>query len=435
MVGCAALGLLAWVYVPTLTMLAHAWVHNPRYSHGWLVPLFAVYLLWFRRARLRTAGSWESSWWGLPVLLAGLALHGTGTYFYIDWFNAASLPLSLAGLVILLGGWPALRWAWPTAAFLFFMAPLPYVLEVALGYPLQRLATIVSTYTLQTLGFLAVAEGNVIRLGEVHIGVAEACSGLGMLVLFVALAVAVVLLVHRPWFEKLLIAVSAVPIALLVNIVRITATGVLHKTVDSAWADYVFHDLSGWLMMPLALALLWAELRLLDWLRVPVMEQVTSQCLKSVVNSPQPHAALGDTPAGLSLEALLHCPQPQAIAADTPAGLSLEAVLHCPQPQAIAADTPVGLSLQSVLNSPQPQAITADAPAGLSLKAVLNSPQPLADAAGTPAGLSLKAVLNCPQPPADEDDEPAGLLETIAQGLGLSRSGRDEKVPASGRKS
>jgi exosortase/archaeosortase family protein len=100
----------------------------------------------------------------------------------------------------------------------------------------------------------------------------EACSGLSMLMIFFALSTAVALLIRRPWPERALLVASALPIAILSNIIRITVTGVLHKTAGSEVADLVFHDLAGWLMMPLALGMLWTELRLLNWvfpLRIP----------------------------------------------------------------------------------------------------------------------------------------------------------------------
>jgi exosortase len=205
----------------------------------------------------------------MVLLLAGLALRFAGTFAFFDWLAAAALIPCLAGVVVLVGGWRALRWAWPALAFLVFMIPLPFRVEVAVAHPLQRVATKASTYVLQTLGFMAFAEGNVIRMGEVRLNVVEACSGLSMLVIFFALSTAVTLLVNRPWYEKLVIIVSAVPIALMSNITRIVVTGIMHKTVGQEWADFVFHDLAGWLMMPLALGMLWVELRLLAWVFIP----------------------------------------------------------------------------------------------------------------------------------------------------------------------
>jgi exosortase len=262
--GVAAGFALLWVYAPTLIGLAHRWRHDSNYSHGYLVPLFALYLLWVRH-RVSARVSWRPSWWGVPMLTAGLVVHVAGVTLYPDWLNALSLIPCLAGFGVLLGGWPVLRWSWPALAFLTFMVPLPYRAQVALAQPLQRLGTLASTYALQTLGFPAFSENNVIRLGQVRIGVVEACSGLSMLVVFFALSIAVAVLVRRPLAERLLIVASAVPLALLANITRITATGVLHQMAGRDVAELVFHDLAGWLMMPLTLGLLWIELRLLDW--------------------------------------------------------------------------------------------------------------------------------------------------------------------------
>jgi exosortase len=258
---------LIWFYWPTFSEMVKRWSTDPRYAHGYLVPAFAVVLLWLRRGRLAALAP-RPSWAGLALVGAALALRLAGAYFYFAWVEAASLLPALAGLCVLVGGWQSLRWSWPAIAFLIFMLPLPFRLEGALAYPLQRVATKISTYALQTLGFPALAEGNVIHLEEVEIGVVEACSGLSMLFTFFAMATGVVLVIRRPWLDKILIVASAIPIALIVNVTRITVTGVLHELVGSRIANLVFHDLAGWLMMPMALGLLWLELELLSWLLI-----------------------------------------------------------------------------------------------------------------------------------------------------------------------
>ncbi len=260
---------LGWAYWPTLESLAQRWAHDPQYSHGYVVPVFALIVLWFRREQFPGADL-RPNWWGLAFLAAGTALRLVGAYFYLDWFDGLSLLPSAAGLCLLLGGWPALRWAWPAIVFLVFMLPLPYRIEVGLAQPLQSLATTVSTYTLQTLGLPAVARGNIIQIDDVEIGVLEACSGLGMLMTFFALSTAVAFVIRRPLRDKVIVFLSAIPIGVLMNLLRITATGVLHHTAGSELANLVFHDLAGWLMMPLALGALWLELLFLKHLVVPV---------------------------------------------------------------------------------------------------------------------------------------------------------------------
>src|SRR5262249_33240435 len=153
----------------------------------------ACFLLWQRRDRVAGQPP-RPHWGGLALLLAGLALRGAGTYCYFQWLSAVALVPCLAGGCVLVVGWRSLRWAWPALGFLRFLVPLPNRVESALGGPLQRVATVVSTYALQTLGFSAFAEGNVIRLGQIRVGVVEACSGLSMLFTFFALSAAVALL-------------------------------------------------------------------------------------------------------------------------------------------------------------------------------------------------------------------------------------------------
>jgi exosortase len=258
----AGLGATVWAFWTTLGEVAQRWAHDPQYSHGYLVPGFAVLLLALRWRRLdRTAAA--PSWWGLPVLLAAVAARLVGTRFSLDWLESVALLPCAAGVCLASGGRAAWRWAWPAVLFLFFMIPLPHRVAVAAAEPLQHLATVASCYALQTLSLPAVPEGNVILLNDARIGIVEACSGLRMLVVFFALSTGVALVIRRPLWERLVLVGSAVPIALFSNLVRITATGVLHETAGSDFANNFFHDVGGWLMMPLALVLLWIELKVL----------------------------------------------------------------------------------------------------------------------------------------------------------------------------
>ncbi|MBL8798357.1 MAG: exosortase/archaeosortase family protein, partial [Planctomycetia bacterium] len=239
---------LLWAYWTTLTELSQRWSYDASYSHGWLVPVFAAVLLWLRRDLMPTELVRPSWLWGGLLLTVGVACRLFGAYFHFVWYDPISLLPCLAGVVLLVGGWSAIRWTWPAILFLGFMIPLPYRYAGMLAEPLQRFATVVSTFLLQAFGLPALAEGNVILLSEVEMGIVEACSGLRMLVVFFALSTAFALIVRRPIWEKLLIVTSAVPIALAANVLRITATGVLHETVSSELANAVFHDFAGWLM-------------------------------------------------------------------------------------------------------------------------------------------------------------------------------------------
>ena len=257
-----------WAYWTTLAEIADRWATDPQYSHGFLVPVFAAYLLWSRRGVVRAADL-GPRWWGAGLVLAGGGLRMAGHFFYLPWVEAGSLLVVLAGLTAAAGGRRLLAWAAPAILFLAFMIPLPHRAQTLLGGALQQVATAASTYALQTLGVPAVSEGNVILLTDTRLGVVEACSGLTMLVTFFALAAGVAILARRSWPERGLILLSAVPIAVSANVVRITATGVLFEAHQGDLGRAVFHDLAGWLMMPLGLAMLFGELYVLGRAVVP----------------------------------------------------------------------------------------------------------------------------------------------------------------------
>jgi exosortase len=268
LVGLAVLAAgLGWAYWPMFLHVTTRWSQDPQYSHGYIVPLFALALLWRRRPLLDNAEV-RVSWWGLLFLGAGIALYLLSAYFFLPWLEGLALLPSLAGIAVLLGGWPVLAWAWPAIAFLIFMLPWPFSLEHALADPLQLLATRASIYPLRILGMPAFAEGNVICLNDLRLEVAAACNGLSMLVTFFALSAAITLVIDRPLPDKIVLFLSAIPVGVLMNIVRIVATAVLHRLVGSQLANAVFHDLAGWLMMPLAVTALWVELWILDHLFV-----------------------------------------------------------------------------------------------------------------------------------------------------------------------
>jgi exosortase len=260
---CAGLvvAMLLWAYWPVLVDMQRTWAKDPRYSHGYLVAPFALYLLWSRRQVMPE--ELQPSSLGLLVVALGGVLRSIGAYFYLSWFDAISFILSLAGLCLLHGGRACLRWAWPSIAFLIFMVPLPYRFEMALGSPLQRIATLVSTYALQVCGLPAFSSGNTILINDFTLGIIDACNGLGTTYMFLACAVAAAFMVPRPVVDRLLLIASAIPIALVANVSRITATGLLHETVGKGLSDVVYHDLAGWLMMFLALCILAVESHLL----------------------------------------------------------------------------------------------------------------------------------------------------------------------------
>ena len=260
--------LLVYSYYPALQLASVAWA-NAQYAHGWIVPLFSVGLLFWWRQPAVTPIPVSARVAGLLLLVASFALRLAVARFRIVTIDMYTFVPALVGAFLLAGGWSVLRWAWTPLLFLIFMFPLPDEATRYLLGPLQTIATIVSTFALQTLGLEAYREGNQIILGEMHLGVVDACSGLRMLTIFCALAVGLVMVGRRSWWENGIILASAIPIALVVNSIRITITGLLFQVADSEFAERVFHDWAGMVMMPMAMAMLYFEQYLLSNIFLP----------------------------------------------------------------------------------------------------------------------------------------------------------------------
>lgn len=267
LIGWAVLAVvLVWTYWSTIGYLLHTWWTLPDYGHGFFVPLFAAVLLWLRQDMV---DPWPKggTWWAMPLFAVWALARWANLYFNYDRDSDSLFPL-LVGIALFLGGWRALRWAWPSILFLGFMVPLPSFLQAMLSRPLQHIATRASVYSLQTLGISAIIrgdQGNVIQLPDPcpPLEVERACSGLSMLTLFFAVCVGAAFVIRARWWEKAIILVSAVPIAVFANVVRISLHGVLDMLISPAVGEFV-HDYAGWFMMPLAMLIIWGEMTLIS---------------------------------------------------------------------------------------------------------------------------------------------------------------------------
>lgn len=250
-------------YLQTSLAMMERW-NAADYLHCYLVVPFAAGLLYVRR-EFAPDGMNAGTWWGLPLLLAGVGMRIFAAFSSDPVFDPLSLVPTLLGAAMFLGGRPLLRWAAPSILFLVFLIPLPSFLATILSLPLQRAATVAGAYLLQICGIPVLTQGNVITLPSADLNVAEACSGLKMLVLFFAVCVGAALLLYRKsWPFRSAIVLSAVPIAIVSNVARIAITGILYEIAAPELAESLFHDMAGLLMMPLAMVLLWLEMVLLD---------------------------------------------------------------------------------------------------------------------------------------------------------------------------
>ncbi|MBA4107270.1 MAG: exosortase [Pirellula sp.] len=269
--GCLTAAVIV-AYENMIRFTATFWAKD-MYSHGYIIPFFAAYLFWIRKRPLRDAAPLDR-WIGVGVVAASLGLRIFAAYFDYNNFERVSFIGALLGVCLIAGGRSMFKWAWLPIAFLAFMYPLPSLIENTLLMKLQMYASIFSTWTLQVLGVSAARQGNTINVDTLDeaLEVAEACSGLRMLTIFGAMSVALVMIIDRPWWDKLIILLSAIPIALASNVIRIVATALLYMAFgqDTPWLNKIIHDWAGFAMMPIGLGLLWIELAILSRLTIPI---------------------------------------------------------------------------------------------------------------------------------------------------------------------
>ena len=253
------------LYFPVLSRLAAQWSHDPNFSHGFFVPAFSAYVLWQGRARLARLPH-DPAWSGLWLIVPGLFCLVVGTLGAEIFLARLSLILVLGGLVVLFLGWGFLRAVAFPWLFLLLMIPLPALLFNQITFPLQILASRIAATLLPLAGVPVLREGNVIRLPEMALEVAEACSGIRSLMSLVTLAVMYGYLLERRWILRWLLALAAIPIAVTANSLRIVGTGLLVQYWDPDKAEGFFHAFSGWMIFVVSLLLLFAVRRVLHWI-------------------------------------------------------------------------------------------------------------------------------------------------------------------------
>ena len=256
--------LFASYWNPTIINLWRMWMGSDEFSSGLLVPFLAVYILFSRRKELFKCKV-------QPALFSGFCAIGFAQFarFRGLWLGShsaenLSFVMSICAIALLLFGWRLIWRIWPVLLFLFLMLPLPNRVQGWVTQPLQNWATTSAVFGLETIGYEVGQQGNTIILNDTSVGVAEACSGLRMLTAFIVISALIVLLVERRWWQKIIILASSIPVAFLCNTIRLVITAIAFTYIDAQQWEKAFHDFGGLAMMPLALAIIVAELWLLS---------------------------------------------------------------------------------------------------------------------------------------------------------------------------
>ena len=246
---------------------------DPNWGHGYLVPLFSLWFLYIRRHKLKRV-KLQREWVGIAVLVLGMGIEFWSMYFFrFDYGRYIGLLISVFGLVLFLGGWSLMRHAWVAVLFLIFMLPVPYQYYERVASPLQELAARASVGTLNLCQVKAYRQGTVIQIpmgkfdsagNEIYepLSVIEACAGLRLLMAFIALGVAFAYLSDKPIWQRAVLIEMTVPIAVFCNMVRVSGTGLLYRFVpephNKTVATGFLHDFAGWIMLLVAMVLLFA---------------------------------------------------------------------------------------------------------------------------------------------------------------------------------
>lgn len=248
------------LYAPVLWETAQIWLHDDQHAHGVFIFPLALGLLWILRHELQGIAR-SPSGWGVVLLIVGLLLESVGYLARVKFVPFASLILVLWGGILLLHGrelWRRLRFV---VFFLIFAAPIPNALLMPLSANIQNASTVCAAESMSLVGYPLIRTGNRIDTPKVSVEVAEVCSGFKKLIALTAFACLYGFLFDIPNWKRALLVLSAYPIALIANSIRISAL----IAIGSEGGDAALHAAHDWaeigvLVMAFVLFTLWGRL-------------------------------------------------------------------------------------------------------------------------------------------------------------------------------
>lgn len=243
------------LYFPVVQKLLQDWDQDPNYSHGYFIPVLAGFMIWMQRERLGQAFKRPSNI-GLGVIVLGLI------QFIVAWVGSeyflqgTSMIVVLLGSVLYLWGWRVTLLTLVPIIYLVFMVPLPAIIWNKLSFPLALFASKISADLVSAIGLSIFREGNILTLPNITLQVADACSGLRSLTTLLALSAFVAFISDHTALKKWILFLAGVPIAIISNIIRLTATAILARHFGAPVAQGFIHEFSGWVVFVLGLVML-----------------------------------------------------------------------------------------------------------------------------------------------------------------------------------
>lgn len=258
-----ALGLLGVIYYDGLELMVKWWERD-EYSHGYMIPLVALYMIWQKQERLSDTSS-QGSWWGVGVILTGLIIFVMGEFGSLYVIVQYGFLVALYGLFITVLGVRSALALWAALAYLIFMVPLPNFLYNNLSNELQLISSQLGVMVVRWFDISVYLEGNVIDLGVYKLQVVEACSGLRYLFPLMSFGFLISYLYRGPFWHQALLFLSTIPITVLMNSFRIGVIGVTVDYWGIEMAEGFLHDFEGWVIFMGCIGVLVVEMLILHW--------------------------------------------------------------------------------------------------------------------------------------------------------------------------
>jgi exosortase D (VPLPA-CTERM-specific) len=262
-VFASVLALVAFAaFSGALLELVTRWSRQEEYSHGFLIPIIVAWMLWARRdALLASVG--RPSWYGPLLILLATIMHLVGELSALFLLSQLGFLVALLGIALGVGGYSLLRVTFIPIMFLVFAIPLPYFIDSVLSWRLQLISSELGVFFIRMFQIPVYLTGNVIDLGHYKLQVVEACSGLRYLYPLLSLGFLAAYLFQAPFWQRTLVFLSAIPITIVMNSLRIGLIGVTVDRWGSEMADGLLHFFEGWVIFLACAGLLAAEIYLL----------------------------------------------------------------------------------------------------------------------------------------------------------------------------
>lgn len=239
-----------------LVSLVQAWL-TPEYSHGPLIPIISLYLfLRELRSKPLPDPDIKDRWPGVVVILFGLILAVFGNLTRIPDIVCYALIIWTGGVVLTVFGWKRGIQHQLPVFHLIFMLPLPQFVYWKLTIFLQGVSSEIGVWIVRQAGVSVFLEGNIIDLGVYKLQVAEACSGLRYLFPILSFSYLFAILYRGPIWHKGVLLLSAAPITVMMNSVRIGIIGVLVDNYGIEQAEGFLHFFEGWVIFICCIAIL-----------------------------------------------------------------------------------------------------------------------------------------------------------------------------------